>query len=97
MSYRVFFLLLTLLFVGCARPQTAEPTRVEPAKTIFDEIYRPSENLLPKRIVGIKHDTVRCPRYIKVWVGSYRDKAGNFVPGGWIWLKVGDCGPETNF
>ncbi len=96
MNFKRITLLSTLLLVACAPPQKSPPVEVKTSKTIFDEIHRPFQNLMPKRVVGIKvSDT--CPKYIKVWVGSYRDNRGNFIPGGWIWLRVRDCAPETNF
>jgi len=96
MNFKLLGILaVTATLVGCATPQKPM-VQIKPQKTIFDEIYRPPESLMPKRVEGIK-PSATCPRYIKVWVGSYRDKRGNFVQGGWIWLKIRDCIPETNF
>ena len=83
---------------GCTPPTSQATGSPQPSGvnvSIFQKIYPPPT--LPKRLTGIKPKETECPRYIKVWVGSYSDKKGDFHEAHWEWLKISDCKPQTNF
>lgn len=48
-------------------------------------------------VVERNSTTLKSPRYIKVYRGSFRDEKGNVVEGGFEWIKVDDGLPDTNF
>jgi hypothetical protein len=93
-------LYLTLAFsvsvIGCMpAPQAQQKFEGGVNVSLFQRIYPTPE--IRRKLYGIKPYNVDCPKYIKVWVGSYSDKKGNFHAAHWEWLKIKDCKPETNF
>jgi hypothetical protein len=82
---------------GCMPPSNPNTTAtVKVNKSLFSQIYPPPTVFMPRKIQGVKPNDM-CPRYIKVWVGSYSDKKGNYHAPHWEWLKIKDCKPQTNF
>jgi len=85
--------------VGCMPPPPQNAPKPSPQGTqtsLFQQIYPNLSNYMPRRIEGVKPQGV-CPKYIKVWVGSYSDKKGDYHEAHWEWLKISDCKPQTNF
>jgi len=88
---------LSVFFIGCM-PAPNQPTQRFQGglnASLFQKIYPAPE--IRRKLYGIKPYNVECPKYIKVWVGSYSDKKGNFHAAHWEWIKIKDCKPETNF
>jgi len=84
---------------GCLPPPQGGTPHPQPQGTtysLFQQIYPNLSSYMPSQIEGVKPKNL-CPSYIKVWVGSYSDKKGDWHSAHWEWLKIGDCKPQTNF
>lgn len=92
-----------ILFVSCASTTEAQQESQQLtsyAKTpLMDRIYKPTDKKLESiaRVNEPYFQALRTPTYVKVYHGSYRDSQGNVINGGFMWLKVSDGTPKTNF
>jgi len=94
---------LPILFVSCASTtQAAQEGQhlTSYAKTpLLKRIYKPNDKKLESiaRVNEPYFQSLRTPTYVKVYHGSYRDSQGNVINGGFMWLKVSNGTPKTNF
>jgi hypothetical protein len=95
--------ILPILLVSCASTTTAAQGGqhlTSYAKTpLMDRIYKPNDKKLESiaRVNEPYFQALRTPTYVKVYHGSYRDSQGNVINGGFMWLKVSNGTPRTNF
>jgi len=93
---------LPILLVSCASTTASEENQhlTRYAKTsLMDRIYKPKDKKLEfiARVNKPYFQALRTPTYVKVYHGSYRDSQGNVINGGFMWLKVSNGTPKTNF
>jgi len=97
------FTVLPILLVSCAATTTAAQENQQLtsyAKTpLMDRIYKPNDKKLESiaKVNEPYYQALRTPTYVKVYHGSYRDSQGNVINGGFMWLKVSNGTPKTNF
>jgi hypothetical protein len=95
--------ILPVLLVSCASTTQAEEENqhlTSYAKTpLMDRIYKPNDKKLESiaRVNEPYFQALRTPTYVKVYHGSYKDSQGNVINGGFMWLKVSNGTPKTNF
>jgi len=93
---------LPILLVSCASTTATEGSQqlTDYAKTpLVDKIYKPNDKKLESiaKVNEPYYQALRTPTYVKVYHGSYRDSQGNVINGGFMWLKVSNGTPKTNF
>ena len=92
---------LPVLLVSCASTTTQEIQHLTSyAKTpLLKRIYKPNDKKLESiaRVNEPYFQALRTPTYVKVYHGSYRDSQGNVINGSFMWLKVSNGIPKTNF
>jgi len=93
---------LPILLVSCASTTATEGGQhlTSYAKIpLMDRIYKPNDKKLESiaRVNKPYYQALRTPTYVKVYHGSYRDSQGNVINGGFMWLKVSNGTPKTNF
>jgi len=92
-----------ILFVSCASTTEAQQENqhlTSYAKIpLMDRIYKSNDKKLESiaRVNKPYYQALRTPTYVKVYHGSYRDSQGNVINGGFMWLKVSNGTPKTNF
>jgi len=93
---------LPILLVSCASTTSAEGGLhlTSYAKIpLMDRIYKPNDKKLESiaKVNKPYYQALRTPTYVKVYHGSYKDSQGNVINGGFMWLKVSNGTPKTNF
>jgi len=103
-KYLLFSLaVLPVFLVSCASTVQAGKENqhlTSYAKTpLLKRIYKPNDKKLESiaKVNKPYFQALRTPTYVKVYHGSYRDSQGNVINGGFMWLKVSNGTPKTNF
>jgi len=102
-TFLLGFTIMPILFVSCASTTTTAQENQQLtsyAKTpLMDRIYKPKDKKLESiaKVNEPYFQALRTPTYVKVYHGSYRDSQGNVINGGFMWLKVSNGTPKTNF
>lgn len=68
--------------------------------SLFDKIYHQVDTQKINALTQVENpnvQTLNTPTYVKVFHGSYKDKEGNVINGGFMWLKLDSGSPSTNF
>ncbi len=97
MKKLLVFVCFSMFLFSCA--QTTKKV-VHPNYDLMNEIYGPTTlNNLQQlfEAPAPNYQTLNAPTYIKVYHGSYQDKEGNVINGGFMWLKLSSGKPKTNF
>ena len=97
-------IVLPILLVSCASTTTAAKEENQHLTSyakipLMKRIYKPNDKKLESiaRVNKPYFQALRTPTYVKVYHGSYRDSQGNVINGGFMWLKVSNGTPRTNF
>lgn len=90
--------LAALMLVSCAK----KPVKVETVDySLLDRIYKSVDEKDVKKIKALGtlegRKVVKCPEYIKVYRGSFKDENGNVVEGGFELIRINDATPDTDF
>jgi hypothetical protein len=97
------FTVLPIFLISCASTTTTAQENqhlTSYAKIpLMDRIYKSNDKKLESiaRVNEPYFQALRTPTYVKVYHGSYRDSQGNVINGGFMWLKVSNGTPKTNF
>ena len=97
MRMRLAFLTLAGLLLASCAEQTKQVAH--PDYNLMNEIYGADMNKLQYVFQAPEpnYQTLNPPTYVKVYHGSYKDDQGNVINGGFMWLKLSNGKPETNF
>ncbi len=95
---KALVLALSLTLFSCAEQTHQQVKKLN--YNLFDKIYNQADMHKINSLTQVENpniQTLNTPTYVKVFHGSYKDKEGNVINGGFMWLKLNNGSPHTNF
>lgn len=92
--------LSTVLFLTACSTTGQQPLSNQLDYSLLKNIYTQADNTVLEKVKTIREtskETLKQPKYIRVYRGSYKDNRGNVVDAGFEYILVDDGTPDTNF